>query len=94
MAGLRRGGVDIAAPGKEIVSTSFKKGGNPTYESFSGTSQAAPHVVGALACARARGKSRIEAERDMFERAYDRGPPGRDEYFGHGVLNMFGAVRG
>ena len=51
--------VDVAAPGDAIVSTSFK-GGDPTYDSFSGTSQAAPHVAGALACARptARAGSR------------------------------------
>lgn len=86
--------VDITAPGKEIVSTSFRKRGKPAYEAFSGTSQAAPHVAGVLACARANGKNRIEAERDLLERAYDRGPRGRDDYFGYGALNMLGAVKG
>ena len=71
-----------------------QKGGGPAYEFFSGTSQAAPHVVGALACARANGKNRIVAERDLLERAYDHGSPGSDVYFGHGALNMLGAVRG
>ena len=80
----------MAAPGKEIVSTSFERGGEPAYESFSGTSQATPHVAGA----RARGQSRIEDKRDMLERAYERGPPGRDDHFGHGAMNLLGAVRG
>ena len=84
--------VDVAAPGEEIVSTSFERG-RPTYESISGTSQATPHVAAALACARANGKGRFEAQRDLFERAYDWGRPGRDKYFGHGALNMLGAVR-
>ena len=84
--------VDVAAPGEAIVSTSFERG-HPTYESISGTSQATPHVAAALACARANGKGRFEAQRDLFERAYDWGRPGRDKYFGHGSLNMLGTVR-
>ena len=52
--------MDVAAPGGAIVSTSFKEG-DPTYDTFSGSSQAAPHVAGALACARANGKNRLEA---------------------------------
>ncbi len=84
--------VDVAAPGEAIVSTSFKEG-DPTYHTFSGSSQAAPHVAGALACARANGKNRIEARRDLFEGARDRGRPGRDDYFGRGVLDMPGTVR-
>ena len=84
--------VDVAAPGEAIVSTSFEKG-DPTYDTFSGTSQAAPHVAGALACARANGKNRIEAQRDLFESAHDRGRPGRDDYFGRGALDMPGTVR-
>jgi subtilisin family serine protease len=84
--------VDVAAPGEAIVSTSYEKG-DFTYDTFSGTSQAAPHVAGALACARANGKNRIEAQRDLFERAHDWGRSGRDDYFGHGALNMPATVR-
>ena len=84
--------VDVAAPGEAIVSTSYEKG-DFTYDIFSGSSQAAPHVAGALACARANGKNRIEAQRDLFERAHDWGRPGRDDYFGHGALNMPATVR-
>jgi thermitase len=84
--------VDVAAPGVAIVSTSFK-GGDPAYDTFSGSSQAAPHVAGALACARANGKNRAEAQRDLFESAHDWGRAGRDDYFGYGALNMLGTVR-
>lgn len=84
--------VDVAAPGAAILSTSFE-GGDPTYSNISGSSQAAPHVAGALACARANGKNRAEARRDLFESARDRGPPGRDGYFGRGALDMAGTVR-
>ena len=92
MAGSRVGPwVDLAAPGAAIPSTSSKEG-DPRY-SISGSSQAAPHVAGALACARANGKNRTEARRDLFESARDRGPPGREEYFGPGALDMPGTVR-
>ena len=84
--------VDVAAPGATILSTSFKEG-DPTYSNISGSSRAAPHVAGALACARANGKNRAEARRDLFESARDRGPPGRDEFFGRGALDMAGTVR-
>lgn len=84
--------VDLAAPGAAVPSTSFKEG-DPNYSNISGSSQAAPHVAGALACARANGKNRAEARRDLFESARDRGPPGRDEYFGRGALDMPGTVR-
>ena len=84
--------VEVAAPGVAILSTSFKEG-DPTYSNISGSSQAAPHVAGALACARANGKNRAEARRDLLESARDRGPLGRDEYFGRGVLDMPGTVR-
>ncbi len=55
--------------------------------------EAAPHVAGALDCARANGKNRTEARRDLFESARDRGRPGRDGYFGRGALDMAGTVR-
>jgi thermitase len=84
--------VDVAAPGAAIPSTSFGEG-EPTYSSISGSSQAAPHVAGALACARATGKNRAEARRDLFESARDRERLGRDGYFGRGVLDIPGAVR-
>jgi subtilisin family serine protease len=84
--------VDVAAPGDAILSTSFKEG-DPTYDTFSGSSQAAPRVAGALACARANGKNRTEARKDLFESARDRGPPGKDEYFGRGALDMPGTMR-
>jgi len=91
MDGLAAPG-DSAAPGAAIPSTSFKEG-DPNYSNISGSSQAAPHVAGALACARATGKNRIETRRDLFESARDRGPPGRDEYLGRGALDMPGTVR-
>jgi hypothetical protein len=50
-------------------------------------------VAGALACARANGKNRAEAQRDLFESAHDWGRAGRDDYFGYGALNMLGTVR-
>ena len=84
--------VDVAAPGATILSTSFKEG-DPTYSNISGSSRAAPHVAGALACARANGKNRAEARRALFESVRDRGPPGRDEFFGRGALDMAGTVR-
>jgi len=77
--------VNLAAPGSHILST-FKNGG---YSRLSGTSMSAPHVSGvaALVWSHFRSKPAIEIKRALFDSATDLGPPGRDNYYGHGLLN-------
>lgn len=61
------------------------------YEVQCGTSMAAPHVTGAVALLRGRAPSITPAQ--VYERliatATDRGDPGFDHLFGHGVLNAY-----
>ena len=82
--------VDIAAPGVEIKSTI--KGGVETY---SGTSMAAPHVTGVafLLWNNFPDCTNNEIRNALEMSAIDVGEPGRDEEFGHGVVNYHAAVR-
>ncbi|TQN43912.1 subtilisin family serine protease [Blastococcus colisei] len=83
--------VDVAAPGVGITSTD-KSG---SYSSMSGTSMAAPHVAGvaALVKAAAPGFTPDQVEQVLIAVAEDRGATGRDDVFGHGLVDALGAVR-
>lgn len=77
-------GVDVAAPGEEIVS--LYPGNN--YGLMSGTSMAAPHVTGVLALMKQKYPQLSSKElKDMlFTSALDIGNKGKDEFFGHGFV--------
>ena len=79
-------GVTVAAPGNGIYSTS-KSGG---YTSMTGTSQAAPHVAGvaALALSINPNLSKAEFEEILTSTCTDKGDPGRDDYYGYGMVNV------
>jgi len=91
IAGFSSGGsqLDWATPGQAIISTSYRGG----YVSMSGTSMATPFGSGVLALItelmRREGNSHWTAKEsfDAFikENADDRGTPGHDPSFGHGV---------
>jgi hypothetical protein len=83
------GGVDIAAPGVDILSA--VTGGN--YAEFSGTSMAAPHVAASI-CLRhqaedlPRRSTHADACRRLFERVcIDMGAPGHDAEYGAGRID-------
>ncbi|WP_117212786.1 S8 family serine peptidase [Allorhizocola rhizosphaerae] len=82
--------VDIAAPSDNISSTD--KGGG--YREGTGTSDAAAIVAGAVALVRARypNLKAQEVIRRLTATATDRGAPGRDDEYGHGVLNIVAAL--
>ena len=80
----------LTAPGVEVRSTS-KTG---SYWLYSGTSFSAPQVAGAAAVALSIDGTLTPADlRQLLAgTAADRGDPGRDEYYGCGILNVEAAV--
>ncbi len=77
--------VDLAAPGVDILSTM------PDYGlmSMSGTSMAAPYAAATVALVRAAAAdlTGAEAEARVTATAEDLGAPGRDRYFGAGLIS-------
>jgi type VII secretion-associated serine protease mycosin len=82
--------VMIAAPGVDI--TSVSKGGG--YTTGTGTSDSTAIVSGAAALVRAKypDLSADEVIHRLTATATDKGPPGRDEEYGFGVLNIVAAL--
>lgn len=82
--------VDVAAPGVAILST--VPGGG--YQTFSGTSMAAPHAAGVAGLILARNGALTSAQvmAVLREGADDLGARGPDDDFGYGRLNAFRAV--
>nr|WP_246568978.1 S8 family serine peptidase [Polymorphospora rubra] len=80
----------ISAPGIDIVSTS--KG--ESYRKGTGTSGAAAIVSGAAALVRSKFPelSAKEVVHRLTATAVDKGPPGRDEQYGYGVLDLVAAL--
>jgi thermitase len=89
--------IDLVAPGAAIWSTLW----DDTYESWYGTSMAAPHVTGVLGLIESiHPDYTVEEVRAVLEETADDrvGPPsedkkGWDQYFGSGRLNAAQAVR-
>jgi subtilisin family serine protease len=82
--------VDLAAPGVLILSAAHS--GGLTYKS--GTSMAAPHVAGvaALVVGAAPGLTPAQVEQALVAGAIDRGTAGRDDVYGHGLVDATRAV--
>jgi len=83
--------VDIAGPGVGVKSTS---GIGDGYLTYSGTSMATPHVSGVafLLWNKFDACTNVEIRRALEESAEDMGTPGRDDYFGHGLVKYWSAV--
>ena len=65
------------------------------YVGYVGTSMASPHVAGAAAMLMQQGITRPAAIEDALKRtAVDLGTPGRDNFFGHGLVNVRNAMFG
>jgi type VII secretion-associated serine protease mycosin len=83
-------GIVIAAPGVDIVSTSNRG----LYRKGTGTSGATAIVAGAVALIRSRypDLSAAEVVHRLTATATDKGPKGRDDQYGYGVLNLVAAL--
>jgi len=95
--------IDLAAPGGElswwddtggVLSTYRGENGEP-YQSSQGTSMAAPHVSGVAALMLSANPSLTSAElQSILETtALDLGVPGKDTFYGHGLVDAAAAVR-
>ncbi len=78
--------VDLCAPGHDIYTTHFKGGYNTT----SGTSFASPITAGACAVLLAADPTLtpLEVENILKETALDFSGQGRDDYYGHGLIQL------
>ena len=83
--------VELSAPGSSVISTYP----NGRYASLSGTSMASPHVAGAMALVWSFYPHCSAGEiRDVLANtAKDLGAPGKDNYYGHGLIQVNNAMQ-
>jgi serine protease AprX len=82
---------DVCAPGLSI--TAAKAGTVSGYVTYSGTSMATPFVAGAVALAlQARAMSPAELRQNLESTAQDRGPAGKDNDWGAGLVDGYALV--
>jgi type VII secretion-associated serine protease mycosin len=80
----------ISAPGVDIYQTALAGG----YSTGTGTSDATSIVAGAVALVRSKypNLSATEVIHRLTATATDKGPPGRDNEYGYGVINIVAAL--
>lgn len=82
--------VDVIAPGVDVPST-YLEG---KYALMSGTSQAAPHIAAVAAMFKLAYPSYTPAQIEALIKQYcvDKGPSGRDDFYGEGCPDMYDAI--
>lgn len=82
--------IDVVAPAVDIYSTSI----NGKYRKGTGTSDAAAIVAGAAALIRSKYPylPAQEVAHRLKATAVDKGPPGRDDEYGYGVIDLVAAL--
>ncbi|MGD0750899.1 MAG: S8 family serine peptidase [Anaerolineales bacterium] len=83
--------IDVAAPGVDIYSTNL----GDNYGYLSGTSMAAPFVSGLVAILRGipGNVSPDQITQEIEISALDLGTPGKDDYYGYGLIQMDAALQ-
>ena len=85
---------DLVAPGNQLLTADLSDGGLPTtYFPAAGTSFSAPHVSGAMALLLSAfpETSVPYLESALINTAHDLGPPGRDDEYGYGLVDVVAA---
>lgn len=82
--------LDVVAPGETIASTYYQD----QYAALSGTSMASPHAAALAAMIRSLNPDLTNEEvMDIMRKsAVDLGPPGKDPYYGHGLIDVRSAL--
>jgi serine protease len=80
----------------QIVKNGAPTADTQTYAFNQGTSMAAPHVAGVAALIKATNSLLTAAQirARIEDNAIDLGSEGRDDYYGHGLINAYAAVSG
>ncbi|MFI2665081.1 type VII secretion-associated serine protease mycosin [Micromonospora carbonacea] len=83
-------GIDLTAPAVDIYSTSYEG----KYSKGTGTSSATAIVAGAAALVRSKYPDLPASEvvHRLTATAVDKGPPGRDDEYGYGVVDLVAAL--
>ena len=87
--------LDLVGPGSVIYSTSgyYDQGDTfSNYQYMSGTSMAAPYVTGAAALLMAQEVKSYNIKNRLVNTAVDLGVSGRDDYYGYGLVDVYGAL--
>lgn len=87
--------VSVAAPGYDIISSVPSLFGLKEYKKMSGTSMAAPHVAGVVALLKSKFGALATPQwvkQRLEKTATDLGVPGRDDLYGHGLVNAYKAL--
>lgn len=82
--------VDVIAPGVDVPSTYL----GSKYALMSGTSQAAPHIAAVAAMFKLAYPNYTPAQIEALIKQYciDKGPSGRDDFYGEGCPDMYNAI--
>lgn len=82
--------IDVVAPAVDIYSTSY----DGKYSKGTGTSSATAIVAGAVALIRSKYPDlpAQEVAHRLTATAIDKGPPGRDDEYGYGVIDLVAAL--